>query len=64
MLRKLVCRAVGHRLETAVHVRKPDLWCNRCRRIIWWVHPSGLIVHWDATAADLERLGVKTSGDA
>jgi hypothetical protein len=60
-VKRLICRVAGHRLETSVHARKPTLYCSRCKRAVWWVHePSGLIVHWDTTRADLERMGVRS----
>lgn len=61
-LARLICRSIGHKLQTTVHAREPTLWCSRCKTIRWWIHkPSGLILSTDATQADLDRLGIITS---
>lgn len=61
-IKTLICRSIGHKLQTTVHAREPTLWCSRCKTIRWQIHkPSGLILSTDATQADLDRLGIITS---
>lgn len=54
----MVCRAIGHRLETGWHAIGPTLYCTRCQTIQWYVHECGFIIKADATADDLKKLGV------
>ena len=56
---KLLCQLRGHRLQTSVHWSgTKTLWCARCRRVQWYVHPSGYIVRSGATNQELGELGI------
>lgn len=58
-MNQLLCRIFGHRLETGVHAKEATLWCSRCKRIVWWYHAGNrMILHSDATNADITRLGL------